>query len=314
MVESGSSLTAPADLAHVSAGRSDIGSMTGFARIDSSHGGHAWIWEARSVNGKSLDARCRLPSGYDWLESSVRNGVGQRFKRGNVSVSLSLTRGEGATRYRLNRPLLDHLIGIARELEEAGAGPQRLDSLLGVRGVIETEERDVEAEKAELEPQLLADLVTLLDRLGAARSEEGNRLLAVLHHHLDRLDGLTQAASTCAATQPAALRDRLHRQVREILEAATGIAEDRLTQEIALLATKADVREELDRLTAHLAQARALLAGGGAIGRKLDFLCQELNREANTLCSKSVDLELTRIGLDLKATIEQLREQIQNIE
>ena len=288
--------------------------MTGFARFEDSHEPHAWTWEARSVNGKSLDARCRLPPGYDWLEPSVRSAVGQHFKRGNVNVTLSLARGEGTTRYRLNRPLLDQLMTVVRELEEAGAAPQRLESLLNVRGVIETEERDIEAEKAALEPQLLAGLAAVLSRLGDARGEEGARLLAVLEAHLDNLDRLTAAAGNCAGNQPAALRERLHRQVREILEAAAGLPEDRLTQEIALLATKADVREELDRLVAHVAQARTLLAGGGAIGRKLDFLCQELNREANTLCSKSVDLELTRIGLDLKATIEQLREQIQNIE
>ena len=288
--------------------------MTGFARFDDSHGPHAWTWEARSVNGKSLDARCRLPAGYDWLEPSVRGAVGQHFKRGNVSVTLNLARGEGTTRYRLNRPLLDQLMAVAQELEDAGAAPQRLESLLNVRGVIETEERDIEAEKAALEPQLLAGLAAVLSRLGDARGEEGARLVTVLEDHLDSLDRLTAAAGDCAGNQPAALRERLHRQVREILETAAGLPEERLTQEIALLATKADVREELDRLMAHLAQARALLAGGGAVGRKLDFLCQELNREANTLCSKSVDLELTRIGLDLKATIEQLREQIQNIE
>jgi uncharacterized protein (TIGR00255 family) len=289
-------------------------SMTGFARVDASHGAHSWTWEARSVNGKSLDARCRVPPGYDWLDQAARGAIGQRFKRGNVSVALTLARGEGATRYRLNRPLLDQVIAVARELERAGAEPQRLDAVLGVRGVIEPEERDIEAEKAELAPHLLAGLEELLDRLAEARGEEGARLLAVLYAHLDRLDALTEAARTCAASQPEALRERLHRQVRELLEGSAGLPEERLTQEAALLAGKADVREELDRLAAHLEQARGLIAGGGAVGRKLDFLCQELNREANTLCSKSSDLELTRIGLDLKATIEQFREQVQNIE
>ena len=293
---------------------SAVVSMTGFARIDDNHGPHAWTWEARSVNGKSLDARCRLPSGYDWLEPSVRSAVAQRFKRGNVSVSLTLAHADGTTRYRINRALLDQVMAIARELETAGAAPQRLESLMNVRGVIETEERDIETEKTELEPQLMVGLTAVLNRLGDARGEEGARLLVALEGHLDGLDRLTAAAADCAGSQPMALRERLHRQVREVLEAAAGLPEDRLTQEIALLATKADIREELDRLAAHLAQARALLAGGGPIGRKLDFLCQELNRETNTLCSKSVDLELTRIGLDLKATIEQLREQIQNIE
>jgi uncharacterized protein (TIGR00255 family) len=291
-----------------------VSSMTGFARLDASHGAYGWTWEARSVNGKSLDARTRLPPGYDWAEPAVRGAVARCFKRGNVSVTLTLSRGESGTRYRINRPLLDQVLGLARELEEAGAGPQRLDALLGLRGVIETEERDLEAETAELAPHLMAGLEALLDRLAAAREEEGRRLLAALLGHVETLEALAAAAGETAGSQPGALRDRLHRQVRELLEGSAGLPEDRLTQEAALLATKADVREELDRLAAHLDQVRGLIAGGGAVGRKLDFLCQELNREANTLCSKSVDLELTRIGLDLKATIEQLREQIQNIE
>lgn len=291
-----------------------VASMTGFARVDAGRGPFSWTWEARSVNGKSLDARCRLPPGYDWLEPAIRGAVPRHFKRGNVNVSLSLMRGEATTRYRLNRALLDQVLAVARELEAAGGEPQRLDALLSVRGVIEAEDRDIEAEKADLAPHLQFGLDSLLDRLAEARSAEGARLVDALQSHLDTLQGLTAAARDCAGSQPAALRERLHRQVRELLADSPGLPEDRLTQEAALLASKADVREELDRLAAHLSQMRALIAGGGAIGRKLDFLCQELNREANTLCSKSVDLELTRIGLDLKATIEQLREQVQNIE
>ncbi len=290
-----------------------VASMTGFARADAGHGPQAWTWEARSVNSRSLDVRCRLPAGLDRLDSTVRAEAGRRFKRGNVSVTLAMARAEPVSRLRINRDLLDQVLAVSRELAAAGAAPPRLDALLAVRGVIEPVEEE-QAEQEQLDAALLCSLGTMLDSLALARAEEGARLAAVLRDQLDRIATLTQAAAATAAAQPEALKARLRHLVAELLEAAPALPEERLAQEAALLVGKADVREELDRLSAHVAQARGLLAEGVAIGRRLDFLCQELNREANTLCSKAADVELTRIGLDLKATIEQFREQVQNIE
>jgi uncharacterized protein (TIGR00255 family) len=288
--------------------------MTGFARAEAACGPHAWTWEGRSVNSRSLDLRVRLPAGFDRLEPTVRAEAGWRFKRGSVTVNLSMARGETTTRLRVNRDLLDQVLAISRELAQAGAAPPRLDALLAVRGVIEPVEQEQQADAGEVDAALLASLGTMLDDLALARAEEGARLAAVLDDHLDRIAALARAAGAAAAAQPEALRARLRQLVAELLDAAPALPEERLAQEAALLVGKADVREEIDRLGAHIDQARTLLSGGGAIGRRLDFLCQELNREANTLCSKAGDVELTRIGLDLKATIEQFREQVQNIE
>jgi len=286
--------------------------MTGFARTEAGHGPYAWTWEGRSVNSRSLDLRVRLPAGFDRLEPTVRAEAGQRFKRGSVTVGLSMARGETTTRLRVNRDLLDQVLAISRELVQAGAEPPRLDALLAVRGVIEPVEEEEQADASQLDTALLRSLGTMLDDLALARAEEGARLATVLDEHLDHI--AARAAGAAAAAQPDALRARLRQLVAELLDAAPALPEERLAQEAALLVGKADVREEIDRLGAHIDQARTLLAGGGAVGRRLDFLCQELNREANTLCSKAADVELTRVGLDLKAAIEQFREQVQNIE
>ncbi len=291
-----------------------VASMTGFARADGSHGTYVWTWEARSVNGKSLDVRCRVANGFERIEPVVRAAVPRRFKRGNVSLNLSVSVGESAPRLRINRAVLDDVLAIAGELEAAGATRPRLDALLAVRGVIEPVEEEDEAARGAAEAAIQQSLEAVLDRLAAARVEEGGRLLPTLTGRLDRIAELVAAAKASAEAQPAALTERLRSQVAALLEASPALPEDRLAQEAALLIAKADIREELDRLTAHIEQARGLLAAAGAVGRRLDFLCQEFNREANTLCSKAADVELTRIGLDLKATIEQLREQVQNIE
>ncbi|BBK31702.1 hypothetical protein STHU_23360 [Allostella humosa] len=293
-----------------------IASMTGYARRDGRHGEDAWTWEVKSVNGRSLEVRCRLPPGCDHLELPVRTALAERLKRGNVSVTLTLARRATTQRLAVNEALLDQVIALMRGLEQRlDAAPPRLDGLLGIRGVLETVEDQPEtASHEERDRAMLADLAAVLALLVAGRDDEGQRLLRVLVQRLDEIEGHVSAATATAATQPEAIRDRLLAQITNLLGGANPIAPERLAQEAALLASKADIREEIDRLNAHIGAARAMLAEGGAVGRRLDFLCQEFNREANTLCSKSGDIGLTRIGLDLKSAIERLREQIQNIE
>lgn len=290
--------------------------MTGFARQEGGDGTLAWTWEIKSVNGKNLDLRCRVPSGYEALEVAARTIVQAGCARGNLQLTLIVNRGQAPVKLQVNRDVLDPLLDLIRELEgEVRAEPPRLDGLLAVRGVLETvEEQESEEQMAARAAAMEADLVLALEALIAMRRAEGLRLDAMAAGHLAEIERLTAAAGETAAVRPEALRARLKAQVEELLEAAPALSEERLAQEAAVLAAKADVREELDRLGAHVAAARELLAEGQAIGRRLDFLCQELNREANTLCAKSQDVALTRIGLDLKAVIDQLREQVQNIE
>jgi uncharacterized protein (TIGR00255 family) len=292
--------------------------MTGFARAEGRHGPLAFAWELKSVNGKGLDLRFRLPAGFDALEAPLRAAVSQRFKRGNVSASLNIDRATTAAPLRVNRAALAEILAAMRELgASVDAAPPRLDGLLGLRGVLEsTEEAAVEDEatRAARNEAVLAAWEEALDALARMREAEGRRLETVLHERLDEIGSLVRAAEASAATQPEAIRARLKTLVATLLEASSSLPEERLAQEAALLVARADVREELDRLAAHIAAAHALLAEGSNIGRRFDFLCQEFNREANTLCSKSADMELTRIGLALKASIEQLREQVQNIE
>ena len=293
-----------------------IHSMTGFARRDGGDAAVSWTWEVKSVNGRSLDVRARLPQGYESLDPAVRNAVTAACSRGNVQVNLSLKRGSAPLQLQVNEELLQQVIDLMAKLEtRTQAAPPRLDGILALRGVLEAveEEESPEHQAARL-AVLQSDLEAALEALLAMRAAEGARLLGLARGHVDEIERLAAAARSCAATQPETLRQRLEEQLALLLAEGSGVAEERLAQELALLAGKADVREELDRLTAHVEAARELLDQGGAVGRKLDFLCQEFNREANTLCSKSADVELTRIGLDLKSSIEQLREQIQNIE
>ena len=290
--------------------------MTGFARQEGGDGTLAWVWEVKSVNGRSLDVRCRVPSGYEALEIAARTTAQEHCARGNLQLSLIVNRGRVPLRLQVNRELLDQLVEVVRELEEqVRAAPPRLDGLLAVRGVIEAvEEEETKEQMDTRQAAMEEDLVLALEALTAMRRAEGRRLEAVVAGRLTEIERLTGAAGETSAARPEALRARLRAQVEELLEAAPALPEERLAQEAAILAAKADVREELDRLEAHVAAAREILAKGGTIGRRLDFLCQELNREANTLCSKSWDVDLTRIGLDLKSAIDQLREQVQNIE
>lgn len=291
-----------------------IASMTGFARADGDGLGIGWVWEIKSVNGKSLDLRLRLAPGFDSLEPQLRALLAQRFRRGNFSATLSVSRTEPAT-VRVNRQTLAQLVALMNELAgEIEAAPPRIDGLLALRGVVETVEDEADAVLEERRQAVLLSWGSALERLHRARAEEGTRLFGVLQGQIADMALLVEAAAACAAAQPTAIRDRLQAMLANVTDLAPGMPEERVAQEVALLVVRSDVREELERLRAHLDQAAELLRQDEAVGRRLDFLCQELNREANTLCSKSADIELTRIGLSLKAAVEQFREQVQNIE
>jgi uncharacterized protein (TIGR00255 family) len=292
--------------------------MTGFARADGNAGAYAWTWEAKSVNGRALEVRCRLPAGMDAIELPARKLAAERIRRGNLNINLQASRAGGVSGYRLNAALLRQLGDIIREAEGVlDAAAPRLDGLLALRGVIEAVEiEESDADREAREKAMLATLVEALQRLVANRAAEGARLASVLTEQIDEIARLTEAATNSAAARPEALQARLREQVALLLGASPALPEERLAQECAILIAKADVREELDRLRAHVAAARDLIEKGdaGGAGRKLDFLAQEFNREANTLCSKAGDVELTRIGLDLKLVIDRFREQVQNIE
>ena len=291
-----------------------IASMTGFARIEGDGLGISWVWEIKSVNGKSLDLRLRLAPGFDALEPQLRALLAQRFRRGNFSASLAVTRAAPAI-LRVNRDALAQLVALMNELAgEIEAAPPRIDGLLALRGVVETVEEESETTVDERRQAVLNSWAMGLDRLAIARVEEGARLAVVLRAQLAEIAALVDAAGGCAAAQPAGIRARLQMMLASVADLVPSMLEDRVAQEMALLIARADVREELERLRAHIAQAADLLQQEEAVGRRLDFLCQELNREANTLCSKSADIKLTRIGLALKAAVEQFREQVQNIE
>ncbi|MBS0520615.1 MAG: YicC family protein [Proteobacteria bacterium] len=293
--------------------------MTGYARAQGADDRRRWVWEARSVNGRNLDVRCRVPQGYERLENPARSAVGTRLKRGNVSLTLTVASERSGKPLRINRALLGELSALVEEMRKAGAAPPSADGLLRVRGVIEEEEEGEESEEAlaTLDKALNATLDSALKALAAARAAEGKALAAVLEGHVAEIESLCRRAAERAQAQIGTVRTRFQTQLAELLDRAPALSEERFAQEVALLVGKADVREELDRLSAHIAQARTLLAEArpdNPVGRKLDFLCQEFNREANTLCSKSADIELTRIGIDLKGAIERMREQVQNVE
>lgn len=293
-----------------------VSSMTGFARADGHEDGASWVWELKSVNSKSLDLRFRLPPGLDGLELPLRTSLAQKLKRGALSVTLTATRGASPGGVRINREALEQVVAASQALVAEGrAALPRADGLLALRGVLESgEEPEDEVERERRQAALLTTWEKALDGLVAMRRSEGARLIPVLQARLAEIAHLVAAAEDSAAVQPEALKLRLRDLVAALLDASPALPPERLAQEAALLVAKADIREEIDRLAAHVVAAQELLAEGGAIGRRFDFLCQEFNREANTLCSKSSDVALTRIGLELKAVIEQLREQVQNLE
>lgn len=296
-----------------------ISSMTGYARAQGSDERRRWVWEARSVNGRNLEVRCRVPQGYERLENPARAAVGTKVRRGNVSISLTIASERQTKPLRINRTLLAELTPLVEEMRKAGATPPTADGLLRVRGVIEEEEEGVEGEDAlaALDKALARTLDEALKALATARAAEGKALAGVIEGHIVEIDTLCRRASERAQAQIGTVRTRFQAQLSELLERTPALSEERFAQEVALLVGKADVREELDRLAAHITQARSLLTEArpdNPVGRKFDFLCQEFNREANTLCSKSADIELTRIGIDLKGAIERMREQVQNVE
>jgi uncharacterized protein (TIGR00255 family) len=292
-------------------------SMTGFARAAGQAEGASWSWEIKTVNAKGFDLRLRLPSGLDVVEAEARRMIGTVVGRGAVQAALDLVRPARATAVRLNTPLLSELAQtLAAAAAKAGLSPPSVDGILGVKGVIETVESEEDPASIErLSAALVRSLEEAVVALSAARQREGEALERILADKVAAIDVLTQKADALPSRGPEAIKARLRRQIEELMDAgADQLDPQRLHQEAMLIAVKSDVREELDRLTAHVEQAADLIARGGAVGRRLDFLAQELSREVNTLCAKSSDVALTAIGLDLKTLVEQFREQVQNVE
>ncbi|MCW2273972.1 YicC family protein [Rhodoblastus acidophilus] len=291
-----------------------LASMTGFARQSGAAAPFRWTWEIKTVNSKGLDLRLRLPPGFDALDLPARAAISKALTRGACQINLSVVRESVASAPRINRELLSHLLELAATLPRGdNVGPATLDGLLAVRGVVETGEDEDESAVAAAQPAILKSLDKALADLVAMRAAEGAALHKIFSTRLDAIQRLTAAADACPARKPDAVRERLRAALAQLSDLGR-FDEARLHQEAILLAAKADIREELDRLYSHVAAARKLLADGGAIGRRLDFLAQEFGRETNTLCAKSNDSALTAIGLDLKVEVEQLREQAQNIE
>ncbi|MGE0232532.1 MAG: YicC/YloC family endoribonuclease [Flavobacteriaceae bacterium] len=289
-----------------------IASMTGFAQEGGEAGNIRWRWEIRSVNGRGLDLRLRLPAGLDRLDAALRAAASTAIARGSITANLTVERDEGAG-LTINAAALQRAIDAALSVRERIPDASiTADGLLALRGVTETAEAGPLDEAHDA--TLIAGFERAIAALVEARRSEGGRIAAVLSGIVDQIEGLTRKAEANPARSREAIAERLRLQLEQLVEAAPALEPQRLHQEAAVLATKADIREELDRLTAHIAAARQLLAEGGPVGRKLDFLTQEFNREANTLCSKANDASLTATGLALKAAIDQLREQVQNIE
>ena len=291
-------------------------SMTGFGRTDGVHGETNWFWEARSVNGRSLDLRLRLPSGLERLEVDTRGLCQEKLARGNCTINLGIKRDAGKMEIRLNDVALAQALAVAQRAQDlTDLTPASLDTLLAMRGVVESAElEESEEQQASLTEALLAGLAAVLDQLVAARAAEGERLQIVIEKQLASIEELVARATDEVARQPEVFAERLRDQIARLNDVGATFEPERLHQEALLLATKADIQEELDRLRAHVAAAIDLIASGEPAGRKLEFLAQEFNREANTICSKASGIEISRTGLELKTVIDQLREQVQNIE
>ncbi len=291
-------------------------SMTGFGRADGSFGGISWTWEVRSVNGRGLDVRLRVPPGSDALEPRVREAVARRFARGSITISLQIQRETGATEIRLNEAALEQVLKAAEHIQHlTGCERPRVEGLLALKGVLETVEPiEDEASLKARHDAMIASLEVALTGLAAARTAEGERLSAVIADQLSEIARLVAKVAASPSRTPSAIATRLAEQVRRLLDTGASLDRDRLHQEAVLIATRADVEEELQRLIAHVAATRELLGESGPAGRKLDFLTQEFNREANTLCSKANASDVTGAGLALKTVIDQMREQVQNIE
>jgi uncharacterized protein (TIGR00255 family) len=293
-----------------------LSSMTGFARGHGVDGNYAWAWELKSVNSKGLDLKLRLPPGWDAIEQPVRARAAEGLSRGSVFANLTVSRQGAAPVARVNEPVLAAVLATLKGLSgKVDAAPPTLDGILSLKGVIDVSEAEEnEDERRAAEAAIIKGFGEALKGLGEMRRTEGAALGKILTDRLSEIGSLAARAEATPGRKPEAIKARLAEQVAALLEASQRFDSDRLHQEAIMLASKIDIREELDRLVAHVAQAKKLLADGGPVGRKLDFLAQELNRESNTLCSKANDLELTNIGLELKAVVEQFREQVQNLE
>ncbi|PHR60490.1 MAG: YicC family protein [Robiginitomaculum sp.] len=291
-----------------------IMSMTGYGRVEGQFKDWSWVWEVRSVNGKSLDSRLRLPPGFENLDPQIRKQIASKLNRGNLQISLTMNTVAGANAYKINHEWLETLIVEGKKVAEKNyVKPATLDGLYRVYGVItEQTEQASDPRLKKRNDALLKSLNVMLVALVKARRTEGDALAIILSECVRAFEKLCKAARKCDGAQAKQIKKKYVAKLGELL--ADKVSEEKLLQEIAILAVKADVREELDRLDAHIAQAKSLIIKGSPIGRKIDFLSQEFIREINTMCSKSTDIELTQIGLEMKSLIEQFREQAANVE
>lgn len=293
-----------------------LSSMTGFARSHGTSGPYAFEWELKSVNAKGFDFRMRLPPGWDEIEAVARKRAAEVLSRGTVYANLTVKRANALSTIRVNEEVLNSILRIAADLAgKIDAVAPSVDGLLAIKGVIEvvepeSDESEDKAAKAAVAVAFEQALVALIEM----RKREGETLGQILSQRMDEIERLAKKAETAPGRKPEAIRARLAEQIATLLESSDRFDSDRLNQEAIMIATKADIREELDRIASHISQARDMIGKGGAVGRRLDFLSQEFNREVNTCCSKSNDLELTNTGLEMKNVVEQFREQVQNLE
>ena len=293
-----------------------LSSMTGFARSHGASGPYTFEWELKSVNAKGFDLRLRLPQGWDELEAFAKKRAAELLSRGTVYANFNVKRADALSTVRINEDVLAAVVKVASSLAgRIDAVAPSIDGLLAIKGVIEVvePERDEEEDKAAIAAASAA-FDEALKNLVAMRRREGEALGQILSQRMDEMGALAKRAEDAPGRKPEAIRARLAEQIAALLETSERFDPDRLNQEALLIAAKADIREELDRIASHIAQAREIIGKGGAIGRRLDFLAQEFNREVNTTCSKSNDVELTNIGLEMKNVVEQFREQVQNLE
>jgi len=293
-----------------------LSSMTGFARSQGASGPYAFEWELKSVNAKGFDLRTRLPPGWDELETFARKRAGEVLSRGTVYANLNVKRANAASAVRINEDVLASIVKVAGVLAgKIDAVAPSIDGLLAIKGVIEVVEPEAdEAEEKAAQAAAAAAFEQALANLVEMRRREGITLGQILSQRMDEIEKLAGKAEAAPGRKPEAIRARLAEQIAALLESSDRFDADRLNQEAIMIAAKADIREELDRIASHISQAREMIGKGGAIGRRLDFLAQEFNREVNTCCSKSNDLELTNTGLEMKNVVEQFREQVQNLE
>jgi uncharacterized protein (TIGR00255 family) len=293
-----------------------LSSMTGFARSHGTSGPYAFEWELKSVNAKGFDLRMRLPPGWDELEAPTRKRAAELLSRGTVYANLSVKRANALSTVKVNEDVLASIVKVAGELAgRIDAVAPSIDGLLAIKGVIEVvEPESSEAEDKAAKAAAAATFEQALNNLVEMRKREGVTLGQILSQRMDEIESLMKKAEAAPGRKPEAIKARLAEQIAALLEASDRFDPDRLSQEAVMIAAKADIREELDRIASHISQAREMIGKGGAIGRRLDFLAQEFNREVNTCCSKSNDLELTNTGLEMKNVVEQFREQVQNLE